>query len=241
MNKKLHRESTLIYRSIYNVIKKLPQEQQLKSYNAIFSYGFDGKILRVSGMTKSVFELAKPLIDANNRKYFNRKGKKAYCEDTVYESEIAGTNEEQTRNKKEQTKNKRGTKQEQTRNKTCSNVNVNVNENVNANANEREYRENASVRPSRFVEPSVEEVQSYCERENIQVDPKRFCAYYAAKGWRIGNSPMRDWQAAIRGWERLKIFNTPEQPQAIVGGTKIDRREYSDEQLQALFTKLEEE
>ena len=34
------------------------------------------------------------------------------------------------------------------------------------------------------------------------IDPARFCDYYAANGWKAGRSPMKDWQAAVRNWER---------------------------------------
>ena len=55
---------------------------------------------------------------------------------------------------------------------------------------------------TKFTPPSLEEVQAYCtERENT-VDAQRFVDYYASKGWVIGESPMKDWKAAVRNWER---------------------------------------
>lgn len=53
----------------------------------------------------------------------------------------------------------------------------------------------------RFCPPTVEEVTRYCESRGSRVDPQRFVDYYAARGWRAGSSPMRDWKAALRTWD----------------------------------------
>lgn len=47
------------------------------------------------------------------------------------------------------------------------------------------------------------------ERMNA-VDPEQFVNFYAAKGWKIGKSPMKDWKAAVRTWEKNHRENEPE-------------------------------
>lgn len=54
----------------------------------------------------------------------------------------------------------------------------------------------------RFVKPTVEEVQAYCEERNNNVDPLNFYDYYEARGWMLGKQKMKDWKAAVRTWER---------------------------------------
>lgn len=54
----------------------------------------------------------------------------------------------------------------------------------------------------RFRAPTVDEVRRYCEEKGHQIDPERFCDYYASKGWKVGSSPMKDWKAAVRNWAR---------------------------------------
>ena len=39
------------------------------------------------------------------------------------------------------------------------------------------------------------------ERGN-HVDAQAFVDFYAAKGWKVGNAPMKDWKAAVRTWEK---------------------------------------
>lgn len=54
----------------------------------------------------------------------------------------------------------------------------------------------------RFIKPTVEEVDAYCSERSNNIDPAQFCDFYEAKGWMIGKSPMKDWKAAVRTWER---------------------------------------
>lgn len=54
----------------------------------------------------------------------------------------------------------------------------------------------------RFIPPSADEVAAYCLERKNGVDPERFVDFYAAKGWKVGNQPMKDWKAAVRTWER---------------------------------------
>ncbi len=53
-----------------------------------------------------------------------------------------------------------------------------------------------------FVPPSEEEVAAYCRERGSRVDPRSFVEYYGAREWKTGRSPMRDWRAALRSWER---------------------------------------
>lgn len=60
-----------------------------------------------------------------------------------------------------------------------------------------------TVTSSRFVPPSVEEASAYfAERGAPAGEAVRFCDFYAAKGWKVGRSPMKDWRAAVRNWMR---------------------------------------
>lgn len=54
----------------------------------------------------------------------------------------------------------------------------------------------------RFTPPTVEEVAAYCKERGNSVNADRFCAFYASKGWKVGNQPMKDWKAAVITWEK---------------------------------------
>jgi len=53
-----------------------------------------------------------------------------------------------------------------------------------------------------FVKPSLEEVSEYCRERNKGVDPESWIAHYDSNGWRVGRNSMKDWQAAVRTWEK---------------------------------------
>ena len=61
---------------------------------------------------------------------------------------------------------------------------------------------NTDKKTSRFIKPTVEQVKAYCRERSNGVDAERFVDHYESNGWRVGKSPMKDWQAAVRTWER---------------------------------------
>lgn len=54
----------------------------------------------------------------------------------------------------------------------------------------------------RFQKPSLEDVRAYCISRSNKVDPEQFYNFYESKGWVVGKSPMKDWRAAVRTWEK---------------------------------------
>lgn len=72
------------------------------------------------------------------------------------------------------------------------------NNNLNNNSNNNIGKKSAS----RFIPPTIEEVRSYCSERKNNIDPQRFIDYYQSNGWKVGKNPMKDWQAAVRTWER---------------------------------------
>ena len=65
---------------------------------------------------------------------------------------------------------------------------------------------------TRFVKPTVEEIEAYCKERNNGINAQYFFDSYEGKGWLIGKTPMKDWKAAVRTWEKNN-FNRPQQPQ----------------------------
>lgn len=54
----------------------------------------------------------------------------------------------------------------------------------------------------RFIKPTADEVRAYCAERGNHIDARAFVDFYAAKGWKVGNAPMKDWKAAVRTWEK---------------------------------------
>ncbi len=54
----------------------------------------------------------------------------------------------------------------------------------------------------RFTPPSVDEVEAYCRERGNNIDAQRLVDFYTASGWMRGKSPIRDWKACVRTWEK---------------------------------------
>lgn len=67
----MKRDKFVFYRSFFEAIENLPEGEQLSAYRAIVAYGIDGEEISLTGMTRSIFLLIKPVIDANNRRFQN--------------------------------------------------------------------------------------------------------------------------------------------------------------------------
>lgn len=76
----------------------------------------------------------------------------------------------------------------------------------------------------KFIRPSLEEVTTYCLERNNGLDPQYFLDSNDSKGWVVGKSPMKDWKAAIRTWEKNAIrFNENKKPKGqIIGGIEFE-------------------
>ena len=62
---------------------------------------------------------------------------------------------------------------------------------------------NLTNKRTRFIPPTVEEVEAYISEKGYDIDAHRFVDYYESNGWMVGrNNRMRDWKAALRNWSR---------------------------------------
>lgn len=104
------RDSFIFYRSFYDASKCLKTEEKAQLFDAICSYALDEKVEQLDGTAYGMFQLVKPQLDANRKRFNNGCIKKQ-----------KGSKEE--------------AKRKQTKSKTEANVNVNVNPNVNENLN----------------------------------------------------------------------------------------------------------
>lgn len=70
---------------------------------------------------------------------------------------------------------------------------------------------------SRFIKPTVAEISSYCLSRSNGIDAQAFYDFYESKGWKVGTTPMKNWQAAVNTWERRK-------KQEVGNGTDYNRQ-----------------
>jgi len=91
----------------------------------------------------------------------------------------------------------------------------------------------------RFTPPTVDEVSTYCKERKNNIDAQRFVDFYSSKGWKVGQTPMKDWKAAVRTWEQRD--KSPQQPTRQVTAQQYGQRDYSEEELEARATDILQE
>ena len=76
-------------------------------------------------------------------------------------------------------------------------------------------KEKKSSKPKRFVKPTLDQIKEYCLERKNNIDPENFFDSNEAKGWVVGKNktPMKNWQAAIRTWEKQNFNNGSQPPQ----------------------------
>ena len=202
----------VIYRSFVDAISDLPPEQFKACAMAIFEYGLDGKEPEGSGIEKTVYCMAKPQIDANNRRYENG------CKGGRSKTKI-----NQTETKINQTETKPEPNQTNPEPKEKDKV--------------KDIKENPlkGVKEKRFAPPTLENVIGYCQEKGYVIDAQRFIDFYESKGWMIGKNKMKDWKAAVRNWARQdKTAQTPVNKNAF---NNFHQRDYDYAGLQRAMIK----
>jgi len=85
----------------------------------------------------------------------------------------------------------------------------------------------------RFTPPSRDEIEIFCLENGLKIDVDYFLDHYAANGWMVGNSRMKDWKATVRNWARRDQKGEQRQaarPAKQVIAQQYSQRDYSDVQ-----------
>lgn len=204
------RDGFIFYESFYDATKCLPDQTKLEAYRLLFEYALYGiEPESDDAIAVGFFKLMRPQIDANNKRRENgcRGGKK----DTEAEP-----NDNQTATKPEPNDNQSLTKAEPNLNQTLTKPEPNDNQSLTKEgAKEKDKvkdkdkdkdkaKDKEKERECGFRPPSIDEVRRYCLERGNNINPEQFIDFYSAKGWFVGKNKMKDWQAAIRTWERRK-------------------------------------
>ena len=79
------RDTMIIYRSFFEAIRELPKENQAEIWNAVYELGLNGVEIELQGLSKTIFMLVKPQIEANLKRFEN--GKKPKLKQNISKTE----------------------------------------------------------------------------------------------------------------------------------------------------------
>ena len=95
---------------------------------------------------------------------------------------------------------------------------------------------NKRVTITHFLKPTPVEISEYSKSIGFNLDGQKFCDYYEAKGWLVGKSPMKSWQAAVRTWKSNTDQNTSQIPTV----KKYDNKKSFEQARDEILAKLNE-
>jgi hypothetical protein len=208
------RDSMILYRSFYEAIIELPEANQLEIMKAIFEYGFDGVEPNLSGLSKTIWILIKPNLEANRRKWEN--GSKP---------------------KQKQTGSKTEAKPKQEESKTEGNVYVDVDVDVEEDKEEEKEQDGNRAKNRRFVAPTIQEISEYLKSKHPSVPQNRidalatkFWSHYENKNWSYGKGQkMKDWRLAFGQWQETiakDLYQSSSPPQQSINSPVKHKVEY---------------
>lgn len=191
------RESFIFYSSFSMAVSELCDTDRLAVYDAITAYALTGEMKDLSGVPKAIMTLIRPQLDANNRRYENG------CKGGRPKTDIKpARNQNATGEKPEESQKINDHIPGRNQSVSVSEPNENDNRNVNGNASSREYIS------EKFTPPTYRQVSDYCAGRKNTVDPGLFVDYYQSRGWKTGNTSMKDWKAAVRMWEKRETHSS---------------------------------
>ena len=109
---------------------------------------------------------------------------------------------------------------------TDTNNKEDINININTLSNKGGHR---------FQKPSLEDVRAYCIGRSNKVDPEQFYNFYESKGWVVGKSPMKDWRASVRTWEKREKEVAPRKRENSTGAKKESVFEHNLRVMDKMF------
>ena len=155
------RDNMLIYRSFYEAVKELKDQDQIAIWNAVFELGLNNNQIELTGIQKTIFTLIKPQIEANIKRFQNGKTAKT-----------------------KQTKSKTEAKQKQNKSKTEANNNYNNNINYNIyrsfahlSISEEEFNKLLQDYKKEEIDSILDQIENYAQNKKFK------SLFLTAKNW----------------------------------------------------------
>ena len=194
------KKSFVLYHDIRTPLELMTDEQRGKLFIALLNYSEYGELPDFDGALLMAFAFIRTSLDRDAEAWAEKQTKRAEAGRNGGRAKAANASK---------ASNASDAKQNKANLAVPVNVPVNVPAPVPVNLSTTTSGGRGTAdkppRAARFTPPTLAEVQAYVSERQSPVDPQGFLDFYAAKGWMVGKTPMRDWKAACRNaesWER---------------------------------------
>lgn len=184
------KNSIVLYFQQYEAIKGLPYECKGILLDAVFAYAMTGNVPDdLPPLVSMAFSFIRTAMDIDSEKYEKRCEKnKENIRKRWKDSNEKGSNEYE-RIPEIQT----DTNHTDTDTDNCKLI---------TDTDTESTKVDIKSKTSRFLKPTIEEIESYCLERKNSVNSENFYNFYESKGWMVGKNKMKDWKAAVRTWEK---------------------------------------
>ena len=179
------RDSFVFYRSFLDALEGLDADTQNEFFMAIAQYGLNGILPTFTGLKQAVWTQIKYSLDKNIIRY----------ENCVKNGAKGGAPKGSRNNPKGRNQYSEDNQEDNEEDNQEDNLNVNDNVNDNVNGGDKSKRK-------AFIPPTLQEVKDYVLEKGYSMDADGFYDYYVSNGWKVGRNAMKDWRAAVNGWNR---------------------------------------
>ena len=201
----IEKESYMLYRGWNPLFENLPKEQLGELFYAICCYQSGKEYTIENPLIKGVFEMVLMQFQKDEASYKEKCEAKAKNGKKGAESRWQDNGKCQTEENTDDSENGKNGKcyfrHTEEKNEMAKMA-------IEEEEEDKEEVEEVPTVPKkrearkRSSTPSVDEVREYCFERGNGVDAETFVDFYASKGWKVGNAPMKDWKAAVRTWEK---------------------------------------
>lgn len=216
MGKTAEQAGIVIYWDTFELLDELEPEEAQEMIGTIYAYSrygtepdfADNRVMRIAW--KSI----KAGIDRNLEKYEQTKAARSAAGKASAEkrAEQASTNLTNVAFAEQSSTDGNTEQQKQLSNIETERV-LNIEREKEKERNvKREKKERETAAPAAFIPPTQAEVAEYCRERGNSIDPVRFIAVNAARGWKIGNTQVSDWKALVHAWEKTQFDQPNREP-----------------------------
>lgn len=200
------KNSFILYTDQKEVVDKLTDEQAGKLMKALYQYSENGTMPELDTLLEIAIIPIKQSIDKNNEKWEEERQKRSEA------GRLGGLKKAKNQQASSDAKqsqamlsNAKECQAEPSNAKECL-ANQAVYVNVSDNVIKEKIDKKESPKKT-FVKPTADEVRTYCRERRNNVNAENFINFYESKGWKVGNTPMKDWKACVRTWEQRDKSN----------------------------------
>lgn len=200
------KNSFILYTDQKEVVDKLTDEQAGKLMKALYQYSENGTMPELDTLLEIAIIPIKQSIDKNNEKWEEERQKRSEA------GRLGGLKKAKNQQASSDAKqsqamlsNAKECQAELSNAKECL-ANQAVYVNVSDNVIKEKIDKKESPKKT-FVKPTADEVRTYCRERRNNVNAENFINFYESKGWKVGNTPMKDWKACVRTWEQRDKSN----------------------------------